>query len=613
MKKITLLLSLILFAGSVFPQLAIEKLWEFSTGQSTKPPWMATDDCRSMVMKDGKLYIMVRTASAIKIIDPNAANIATEVATPTNLALSGYLPGSNCLAVTEDGQLLGGSYAGATLKISKINTSTGVTTQLLEKLPATGIGRFDYFSTFGDFSATGNGYIIASTCPSAGAGGFNTYKWDVANGAVSPDVFSVIARPTAFGSSSMLIPVDNEYYYAMSANTNPELFKMDGTITQFKSGVLPAQGAAAATGMATFELEGNKYFIRTDGRFGGMTFYDINSGIANAKKLTITSAVLGATANATVKTTIVTEKISDTELRVFLLAPNNGIAAYKITVLPKKTFTVTVPNGTEKVYIAGSFTEKNWDANSDPYELMPTANPNEFTGTFPCSDDIQYKYLCGKDWDYQEGEFDGANDPKQSSNRTYKVTDEVPVWYRVNKVTFMVAPKAQVTNLFVKGSWDGWTTPIEMTPYGGGAMTKGLKAPNPTGIIYTATIGGNPGDKLPANTQYKYYTNVLSPENWEVNEDGTHRENRWSIAPVMNDYIPRFDNTTGIENAIRSASIMCTNTGVQIETEAQATIEIFTTNGVLIEKTISNGSYSRILKNGVYIIRIDGQATKFIK
>lgn len=92
--------------------------------QSTKPPWMATDDCRSMVMKDGKLYIMVRTASAIKIIDPNAANIATEVATPTNLALSGYLPGSNCLAVTEDGQLLGGSYAGATLKISKINTST---------------------------------------------------------------------------------------------------------------------------------------------------------------------------------------------------------------------------------------------------------------------------------------------------------------------------------------------------------------------------------------------------------------------------------------------------------------------------------------------------------
>lgn len=82
---------------------------------------------------------------------------------------------------------------------------------------------------------------------------------------------------------------------------------MDGIITQFKSGVLPAQGAAAATRIATFELEGNKYFIRTD-RFGGMTFYDINSGIANAKKLTITSAVLGATANATVKTTIVTEK-----------------------------------------------------------------------------------------------------------------------------------------------------------------------------------------------------------------------------------------------------------------------------------------------------------------
>jgi len=62
-----------------------------------------------------------------------------------------------------------------------------------------------------------------------------------------------------------------------------------------------------------------------------------------------------------------------------------------------------------------------------------------------------------------------------------------------------------------------------------------------------------------------------------------------------------------------SARILRTYEGVQIELEGTSTVEIYTTSGVLIDKVRTSGTYTKDLNNGVYIIRIDGQATKFMK
>jgi hypothetical protein len=62
-----------------------------------------------------------------------------------------------------------------------------------------------------------------------------------------------------------------------------------------------------------------------------------------------------------------------------------------------------------------------------------------------------------------------------------------------------------------------------------------------------------------------------------------------------------------------SASILRTYEGVQIELEGTSTVEIYTTSGMLIDKVRTSGTYTKDLNNGVYIIRIDGQATKFMK
>jgi hypothetical protein len=70
---------------------------------------------------------------------------------------------------------------------------------------------------------------------------------------------------------------------------------------------------------------------------------------------------------------------------------------------------------------------------------------------------------------------------------------------------------------------------------------------------------------------------------------------------------------TSVATPSVSARILRTYEGVQIELEGTSTVEIYTTSGMLIDKVRTSGTYTRELNSGVYIIRIDGQATKFMK
>jgi hypothetical protein len=105
-------------------------------------------------------------------------------------------------------------------------------------------------------------------------------------------------------------------------------------------------------------------------------------------------------------------------------------------------------------------------------------------------------------------------------------------------------------------------------------------------------------------------------DNWECNAGGSVKDNRWSVAPVMNDEIARFTlqtTTSNSKNAEQMVRIIPTVLGVQAIFVGEANIELYFINGLLIEKTIASGSYTRNLVQGAYIIRINGKATKFIK
>ena len=72
--------------------------------------------------------------------------------------------------------------------------------------------------------------------------------------------------------------------------------------------------------------------------------------------------------------------------------------------------------------------------------------------------------------------------------------------------------------------------------------------------------------------------------------------------------------TTKLNNVERtSATIIRNASGIIVPLNGESTIALYTISGMLIEKTKANGTYSRDLNNGMYIICINGKAYKFIK
>ena len=190
-----------------------------------------------------------------------------------------------------------------------------------------------------------------------------------------------------------------------------------------------------------------------------------------------------------------------------------------------KTFTVTVPIGTNRVYITGTFPLKDQDINT-PYELTRTTNPQVFTGTFICDNTITYKYLNETgDWDYQAAVSSGG---VAEAVRSYSANDVVTAWLNVKQVKLNVSFAAGTgvpDQLFVMGSWDNNVVPLELVK---------------TGNTFSKILGGYAGDKFSGNTTYKYYTNAESTINWEANANGSVKANRNTSASEMNDLIARF-------------------------------------------------------------------------
>ena len=106
------------------------------------------------------------------------------------------------------------------------------------------------------------------------------------------------------------------------------------------------------------------------------------------------------------------------------------------------TYTVTVPAGTEKCYIAGAFAQSNWNTF---VEMTKVGDEDKFTIEIAGAKETdEYKYACQADWVYAEV-IDGGG------NRTqWTALDNVTAWGKPAVPTLM-------------GIGGDWTTGIEMT------------------------------------------------------------------------------------------------------------------------------------------------------
>ena len=434
----------------------------------------------------------------------------------------------------------------------------------------------------------------------------NIVVWKITDGAfenaAEPFIFTNVRGDNGFTGADVKW-IDETTLLVTGASQVPALVTLD-----FEAGTATSTPIGTATyglgGSAYFEIGGVPYAVFPTTRLGSYAVFDI-SDPADPVKVAENTTDIGGNANAAVHVGI--EAVVEGNIAtIYTWVPNNGLSAFEFEV-PAKTFTVTVPEGTEKVYIVGGFGEQDgptWWNLDEPLELTPTDNPNEFTGTFPCGDDIEYKYICHPgNWEYQEA----ANlDPLEDhANRTYNEADVVEYWRAQPQVKLSVSLDEAYTgdtpsSLAVKGSWDEWGEPITLTK---------------EGDAFVGAIGNGTDDVIYSNTQYKYVIpgETEADNNWEVRTDA--EGNRWAIHPQMNDVIVNFEKevVTGLNQINTEIALLQTSAGIVVQFNGQADIELYSINGQLIDKTRVSNTYRKDLNRGIYIIRVNGTSHKFVR
>jgi len=567
-----------------------------NTYSKTDYTWNTGIHARSASYHDGKLYVIDKNNKRLQVINVSDGSEGTAIADNNFTGFSVTVDNAGDKYVTSGGWGMTNNIQG-TLIVGESKTYANTA------LP-TGTGRIDFVTAYGDFAT--DGYLAGATNNTAD----NILIWKIESGAFVNAASPVIISGKRVGGSATAADVawiDNTHILVTGRAFIPQIIQLDL--------VNPSNSTSTKIGNATFGTGGGTYFKIYDTPFVALASNDL--GVVKVYNITDpASPVLigettqvGANENLSYHVSI-QAVVSDNKAMIYIWAPNNGLAAYEMEV-PVKTFTVTVPQGTEKVYVAGTFTFKNWN-NTNPYELTATANPNEFTGTFPCEDGVEYKYLNGVgNWDYQESsglgstEYNAADGtpvkPADGANRSYNASDIVANWKAVPKLvlTADITTGGIPSDLYVKGGWDGWATATAL-------------AKNGT-TDFSVTIGDGIDDVIYSNSGYKYYTTDMgSPDNWEVRVGG----NRWSIYPSMTDEIVGFETpipSTGMNGKKVEVQIIRTSNGIEARFNGLATIELYNLSGVLIDKTVSSDSYSRDLMNGIYVLRINGESVKFVK
>jgi hypothetical protein len=122
------------------------------------------------------------------------------------------------------------------------------------------------------------------------------------------------------------------------------------------------------------------------------------------------------------------------------------------------TLLVTVPDSIEVVYVAGAF--NGWNPASDSLKLI-SDSPKMFSFEYTYEgsvDSLEYKFLAGPDWKYQQKE--SANFMVKNDSATAVVDTFNAVYHRdqAKDVTIDVLVPVGVFQVYLTGSFNGWNS-----------------------------------------------------------------------------------------------------------------------------------------------------------
>ncbi len=308
-------------------------VWTETAGGSS---YVATDNSqRSIAVWKGTLFIP-STNGTISLVN---AKTGTLRRTLTLSGVSGYP--LFCLRITDEGEVLVGNSNLETTKlyIYRCDTITGNCTLFQEITTGTTNSRFDYFDVYGNLTqgmlvaASNNGYTL--TAP-------------IANGdIIGTNVVTYSGSHNGGTSTTAIKRDDNSFFVAgFSTNAHKKYTIVDAsTLSTISFGSVGPSTTLASVGGCCFRFKGHEFYAAAESRFGAFKVFDISAGVDDAYLIGDVTTALGSTANVTCVTPLCVELCdSDNEAWIYVLAPNNGIAAYKLSITNSPVQTLPVQN-----------------------------------------------------------------------------------------------------------------------------------------------------------------------------------------------------------------------------------------------------------------------------
>lgn len=338
--------------------LTIKELWNFSENKGNLPSQLNADNLRSMTAYNGNVYVTTTKSGALLKFNGSSGEYqktinlsgdcfknssGSELGNPTNCV---FVDGGNNLCVSN---LVGSSYSTNPLTVCTIDVETGKTTRIFESTVSI---RVDYANAYGDITKDG-GQIWASTNTN------QIYRWTRVNGSWKFESSTINSfyptNATSLGTAPWIMPISETQFLVDGGGNYPTLYTFNAGgnstyVSGFNSNTALTPRTIAAGGTGEITLGKYPLFIyNSENHQGAGHNFDIvhNPSSYDFSKMEslwtkIPDGKLGDTNHSYILNSVATIKNEDNSATVFLYAPKNGLAAYRIS-LPDMPISLNSP------------------------------------------------------------------------------------------------------------------------------------------------------------------------------------------------------------------------------------------------------------------------------
>ena len=340
-------------SGYLHIQSQLILLWERSIANSNLPAWFGTDTERGLgygfipdtysYNNNHRLFVVSRSDGIkVKLLD---AETGTDVSELNTSGISGGTIPLNDIELSEDGIIFGCNVtADASINPFKIyiwvNLSSAPT-QIISYASPEVVSLGEIFTVVGNYS-TGTAQIWVASGSNSSAG--KVYKWSMSGGSFNSIPGIVALSDNAFGAAAATYPLTTGEFYWNANEQNVKKYNSSGNLV----GTIPSLVIPVESNSIKYmdRVIGNEYiatFQYGEGKNNAIITEITNGVLSDAIPYAITNS-LGNAANPNGTGDIAIRHNPDGSKNIFVLATNNGIAAYRtVESIPVE---LTLFNGT---------------------------------------------------------------------------------------------------------------------------------------------------------------------------------------------------------------------------------------------------------------------------